>query len=256
MLPTSLSLPEFEPTINRDTEREAWIVLISSTLLLLVFFYWGRAGFYTRSGLIDWVADSVGGPFTEFPGVGGYLWWGLASLVMRVVVPLLIIIFVIKRSPRSYGFRLSGISRHLPIYGAMYLVMLPVLFVVSGFNSFENFYPFYSRAAEGGSAFWLYEAGYALQFVGVEAFFRGFMTFGLLRRFGWLAIPVMTVPYTMIHFTKPMPEATAAIVAGLVLGYLAVRSRSFVPGIFLHVSVAITMDLLVLWRAGALGNIL
>ena len=82
------------------------------------------------------------------------------------------------------------------------------------------------------------------------------MTFGLLRRFGWLSILVMTVPYTMIHFTKPMPEATAAIFAGLILGYLAVRSKSFVPGIFLHAGVALTMDLLVLWRMGALGNLL
>jgi len=256
MLPHSLSLPEFEPTINHDTEREATIVLISSTVLLLVFFYWGRGGFYRNSGLINWVATSIRGPFVEFPDVGAYLWWGLASLTLRVFVPLAIIVFIIKRPPSAYGFRLSGISRHLPIYGGMYLVMLPVLFIVSGFDTFESFYPFYSRAGEGGAAFWLYEVGYALQFVGVEAFFRGFMTFGLLRRFGWLAIPVMTVPYTMIHFTKPMPEATAAIVAGLVLGYLAVRSKSFVPGIFLHVGVAVTMDLLVLWRAGALGNIL
>jgi len=66
---------------------------------------------------------------------------------------------------------------------------------------------------------------------------------------------MMTVPYTMIHFSKPMPEAFAAIVAGLVLGTMAVRSRSFVPGIFLHVAVAITMDLLVLGRLGALGNL-
>ena len=95
-----------------------------------------------------------------------------------------------------------------------------------------------------------------MQFIGVEAFFRGFMTFGLLRRFGWLSILVMTVPYTMIHFTKPMPEATAAIFAGLILGYLAVRSKSFVPGIFLHAGVALTMDLLVLWRMGALGNLI
>ena len=255
MLPDRLSLPEFEPTINKETEREAAIVLISSTILLLLFFYWGRGGFYFDSGLIDWVPNTFGGVFVEHPGVGSYLWWGVSSLVMRVGVPLLIIVWLIKRPPREFGFRLRGIARHLPIYGGLYLVMLPVLFVVSGFESFETFYPFYDRAAEGGAGFWLYELGYLTQFIGVEAFFRGFMTFGLLRRFGWLAIPVMTVPYTMIHFTKPMPEATAAIVAGLVLGYLAVRSKSFVPGIFLHVSVAITMDLLVLWRLGALGNI-
>ncbi len=59
----------------------------------------------------------------------------------------------------------------------------------------------------------------------------------------------------MIHFAKPMPEATAAIVAGLVLGVMALRSKSFVPGVFLHVGVALTMDLLVLARTGGLGNI-
>ena len=101
----------------------------------------------------------------------------------------------------------------------------------------------------------IFEAGYAMQFVGVEAFFRGFMTFGLYRRFGLLSVVIMTIPYTMIHFSKPMPEAFAAIIAGLVLGVMALRSKSFVPGIVLHVAVAITMDLLVLWRVGALANI-
>lgn len=141
------------------------------------------------------------------------------------------------------------------MYVVMYLVMLPVLVWASSFSSFRSFYPFYERAGEGGTAFWLYEAGYLTQFIGLEAFFRGFLTFGLLRRFGMLSIVVMTVPYTMIHFGKPMPEATAAIFAGLILGYMAVRSRSFVPGIFLHAGVAITMDLLVLWRNDMIGNI-
>ncbi len=134
--------------------------------------------------------------------------------------------------------------------------MLPILIWVSSFQTFLDYYPFYDRAGEGGLAFWVYELGYALQFVGVEAFFRGFMVFGLAPRFGLLAIPVMTVPYTMIHFAKPMPEATAAIVAGLALGWLALRSKSFVPGVFLHIAVALTMDFLVLARTGGLGNIL
>ncbi len=71
-----------------------------------------------------------------------------------------------------------------------------------------------------------------------------------------LSIVIMTVPYTMIHFGKPMPEATAAIAAGLILGYMAIRTRSFVPGALLHMAVALSMDLLVLWRNDALGSIL
>jgi hypothetical protein len=238
-----------------DEDRNALIVLLTSTLLLLGFFYWGRPNFYFTSGLSGYVADLAFGPLERYPGVDAYLWWGFTSMVFRFGIPLLVIVWLLQRSPGDFGFRIRGIARHLPMYGAMYLVMLPVLIWVSSFDSFLSYYPFYSRAVEGGAGFWLYELGYGLQFVGVEAFFRGFMTFGLLPRFGALSIVIMTVPYTMIHFAKPMPEATAAIVAGLVLGTMAVRSRSFVPGIFLHVAVAITMDLLVLTRLGFIRNI-
>ena len=240
---------------GEESNREAAIVLIAATVLLLVFSYWGRPGFYTRSGLLSWASDAVGGPLSRYPGVGAYLWWGATSVALRVLAPLAIIVFVLRRRPGEFGFRVRGSCVHARPYLLLYLAMVPLLVWVSGFESFGDFYPFYDRAGESATAYWLYTGGYALQFVGVEAFFRGFMTFGLARRFGLLAVPIMTIPYTMIHFSKPMPEATAAIAAGLILGYMALRSKSFVPGIFLHVAVAITMDLLVLGRAGLLGNL-
>jgi membrane protease YdiL (CAAX protease family) len=240
---------------DEKADRDAFVVLMAGTLLLFVFHYWGRPQFYVSSGLIDWVAERLGGTLQSHPGVGAYLYWGGTSLVIRTLAPVAVIVWIIRESPRDYGYRIRGISKHFPVYIAMYLVMLPVLIWASSLESFLSYYPFYDRAAEGGAAFWLYELGYGLQFVGIEAFFRGFLTFGLAKRFGLLGIAIMTVPYVMIHFGKPAPEAFAAIIAGLALGYLALRSKSFVPGIFLHVGVAITMDLLVLWRLGALGNV-
>jgi hypothetical protein len=251
-----LSPPEIEIRQDEKADRDAFVVIMSATVLLYVFHYWGRPDFYVRSGLIEWVASNFGGTLEEHPGVGAYLYWGASSVLVRTLVPAAIIVWVIRDSPRKWGYRIRGTLQHFPVYGLMYLVMLPILIWISSFDSFLTYYPFYDRAAEGGSAFWLYEFGYAFQFVGIEAFLRGFLTFGLARRFGLLGIPIMTVPYVMIHFGKPAPEAFAAIIAGLALGYLALRSRSFVPGIFLHVGVAITMDMLVLWRLGALGNVL
>jgi hypothetical protein len=69
---------------------------------------------------------------------------------------------------------------------------------------------------------------------------------------GSLSIPVMVVPYTMIHFHKPFPECLGAIVAGLVLGALALRFRTFWGGALLHILVAVSMDLLAVHRAGLL----
>ena len=246
---------DLEIRTDAEGDRTAFIVLVAGTMLLYVFHYWGRPAFYVSSGLVDWFAANVGGVLGDHPGVGAYLYWGLTSVLVRTVVPVGVIVWLVGDSPRDWGFRIRGTLKHFPAYGLMYVVMFPVLFWVSSFDSFQNYYPFYERAGEGGTAFWLYELGYGFQFVGIEAFFRGFLTFGLARRFGLLGIAMMTVPYTMIHFGKPAPEAFAAIIAGLALGYLALRSKSFVPGIFLHVGVALTMDALVLWRAGLLGNI-
>ena len=246
---------DLETSDDAHADRTAFVVIIAGTLLLYVFRYWGRPDFFVRSGMIDWVSGQVGGTLGSHPGVGAYLYWGTSSLVLRTLVPAGIIVWLIRESPRDWGYRFRGTLRHYPVYALMYLVMLPILLWVSSFDSFESYYPFYDRATEGGMAFWLYEMGYAFQFVGIEAFFRGFLTFGLARRFGLLGIAIMTIPYTMIHFGKPAPEAFAAIIAGLALGYLALKAKSFVPGIFLHVGVALTMDLLVLWRSGALGNV-
>jgi len=252
LLSDLLRSPELEVRHDGRADSDAAVVLLAATVLLTVFHYWGRPDFYVRSGLIDWAASNLGGPLGEFPGVGAYLWWGATSLALRLLAPLGIVVWVLRSRPADFGFRVRGTAAHLAPYVLMYLVMLPILVWVSTFRSFSTYYPFYARAAEGGVAFWLFEIGYAFQFVGLEAFFRGFLTFGLARRFGLLAIPMMTVPYTMIHFGKPAPEAFAAMIAGLALGYLALRSKSFVPGIFLHVAVAITMDVLVLSRAGSL----
>ena len=89
-----------------------------------------------------------------------------------------------------------------------------------------------------------------MQFAALEFFFRGFLVHGLVPRFGYLAVVVMVVPYNMLHFGKPMPEALAAIVGGLVLGTLALRTRSIWWGAALHIAVAATMDVLALGHIG------
>jgi membrane protease YdiL (CAAX protease family) len=47
----------------------------------------------------------------------------------------------------------------------------------------------------------------------------------------------------MIHFPKLWPEAGGAILFGLFLGILALRSSSIWGGFFVHAGVAVGMDL-------------
>ena len=43
------------------------------------------------------------------------------------------------------------------------------------------------------------------------------------------------------------------IIAGIVLGFMSLKTRSIWLGAALHIAVAVTMDLLALWRLGHFG---
>jgi membrane protease YdiL (CAAX protease family) len=64
----------------------------------------------------------------------------------------------------------------------------------------------------------------------------------------------MCVPYLMIHFPKPWPEAAGAILFGLFLGILALRSRTIWGGVAVHMTVAASMDFAALLQGGNLPS--
>lgn len=182
------------------------------------------------------------------------IWWALVSSFNYLIVPLVLIRLVFREPIRDYGFRLQGIFNGWLLYATMLVVMVPLVAWFSGTSAFLTKYPFYTP--ESGESlwpnFWIWESCYLLQFVALEFFFRGFMTLGLRERFGYYSVFVMMVPYCMIHFQKPLPETFGAIIAGVVLGTLSMKSRSIWLGVLIHYSVAITMDLFALWRKGLL----
>ena len=53
----------------------------------------------------------------------------------------------------------------------------------------------------------------------------------------------------MIHFSKPWLEASGAILFGLFLGVLAMRSRSIWGGVIVHIAVAASMDVVALLQS-------
>jgi membrane protease YdiL (CAAX protease family) len=231
-------------------------IFVSSTVLLTVFYYYGKANFYRQQLWDSWDSTFVS-ILGDQSGMAAYAYWGGTSLVIRVVVPALIIALVLRESPRDYGYRVRGQWRHSGPYIAAYFFMLPFLYWASAQQSFQARYPFYSPAGDGGATFWLYELFYGLQFVGVEAFFRGFMLFGLFKKFGYNALLIVAIPYVMIHFNKPVTETLGALVAGIFLGYLALKSKSFFNGILLHFGIAVTMDIFAIaQKAGGLRETL
>ncbi|HEX5137212.1 MAG TPA: CPBP family intramembrane glutamic endopeptidase [Planctomycetota bacterium] len=175
--------------------------------------------------------------------------WSIATIVLEMLVPLLLIKLVHRRRILDHGWRLEGFFRHIWVYLGLYLLMVPVVYWASLRQDFMIRYPFVPEARKDFAVFLKWEAFYLAQFFALESFFRGYLLFTLERSFGWNACFIMAVPYCAIHWHKAPLECFAAIFAGVFLGGMALRFRSWYGGAVLHSLVAVTMDGLAFARA-------
>lgn len=170
-----------------------------------------------------------------------YLYWGAWRVLGYLLLPALSLKLMGLRL-RDFGLQLGGLRRYLSFYLLAYLVVLALVVAVSFSPEFTEYYPFYVFAGRSWADFAAWELIYAAQFFSLEFFFRGYWLHACERKMGSAAIFAMLVPYCMIHFGKPWIEALGAIIAGLVLGTLALRTRSIWSGFLIHVAVALSMD--------------
>jgi membrane protease YdiL (CAAX protease family) len=154
---------------------------------------------------------------------------------------------LLRRRPSEAGVALGRTGTWLPDIALAYVLMLPLLYVASRQPAFRQVYPYFAFERDGVG--WLL-TGLGLRFFGMltwEFIFRGYLLFGIERRAGpGVALAATTIPFVILHFGKPMPELLGSIVAGLALGLIALRARSFLPCALLHFAVAATLDVLAL----------
>lgn len=178
------------------------------------------------------------------------IWWVFVSVFFYFAIPAVWVRFVQKRKLSEIGLSLSIEQGFLKLLTLCIAIMLPLVYAMSLTPSFASKYPFlriYNGDPYISSTLLIWELVYFLQFFGLEFFFRGFLVHSLKPTLGIYSILVMTVPYTMIHFQKPMPETFAAIFAGIFLGWISYKNGTIWLGLVLHCAVALSMDVLALW---------
>jgi membrane protease YdiL (CAAX protease family) len=176
--------------------------------------------------------------------------WLLASAAWLGPLPFILVLTVLRGRPTDFGWGLGRWRMWGPVWAILTGFMLAVIFLASRWTDFSRYYPMYkatypdySPSADGWGFFLQYELAYGLYFLAWEFFFRSFMLFGLERCWGGpSAILIQMVPFTLMHIGKPTPEFFSALVAGLALGWLAWRGRSFWPCFLLHWTCAGAMD--------------
>jgi len=245
---------------SRRVDWKVIAVLVTAAVVLTLQSYCGDSPTHVAR-VLRWIGlAGLGDRLEEFAGpqsprVNDLIYWALFSFATYFFIPCLVIVCLFRERIRDYGLKPKGALADWWIYVVFFGVMVGPLFIVSMNEHFLLTYPFY-KVGPGEPLwpdFWRWELSYGLQFIGLEFFFRGFMVHGTKHRFGFYAIFVMMVPYCMIHFRKPMPETFGAIVAGMVLGFMSLKTRSIWMGAAIHMSVALSMDFLSMWRKGLFG---
>lgn len=252
---------ERERLSGRDARATQILILCAIVLTLLYFFGSPRDGQAAFGAALS--KSACLSRYKEFISQS---YWCLLRTLMMTVVPLCHLRWLGER-PSEFGLGLgttAPTADKLPVsadappritlrtYLLILLLIFPVLLLASFTPTFGRTYPLYRQAGRSLFELLLWEIEYASLFFSIEFFFRGYLLFGLRRAFGSQAIFIAMVPYCMWHFTKPWTEALGSIVAGIILGTLALASRSIWGGVLVHVAVAWTMDFLVLLQKHAL----
>ena len=171
-----------------------------------------------------------------------HLWAHSCAVVLLMIIPLLICWVGEGWSPRDLGFRIKGAGPELAVVVGLWVLMIPVVYVVHTGDAFQRVYPRLAAADTSMELYFLFEGFYLVKWIAWEFFFRGFMLFGFQKDFMQRSVLISTIPFALMHYGKPELEMASAVIAGLVLCFIALRSKSIWPGVLLHWLVASTMD--------------
>jgi membrane protease YdiL (CAAX protease family) len=223
---------------SREGQRSAPAVLLFGALLIAILALY----LYPMGSLRGrWIEPRVVMPTDHYDEP-----FLVFNALVLLWAPLLFIFWGLREEPGEYGFRRGEWELVWRWVLGAYVAMLVVVLIAARTAPFQQAYPLRELVRAEPRYLLYYELTYGFYFFCWEWFFRGFLLFGLASRWGRWAIVMQAIPFGLLHWGKPTAEIAGSFLAGLFLGELALRARSFLPGFALHWAVATTLDLMVL----------
>jgi len=197
------------------------------------------------------VAASVWKCFA-FPVEPDNFWYGatplFAALVLFGLIPMGIVKWGFRERLTDYGLKFGIAHRTIRAF----LLAAPVIVgiaIFTGYNpAFFDVYPLNEtirpqHAKIDIHTFAIHAMCYLGYYLGWEFLFRGFLQHGLSERCGIpIAILIQTMASVMLHYGHPSVEVFGAIIAGLVWGFFAYRTRSILSSFGQHALLGIVLD--------------
>jgi membrane protease YdiL (CAAX protease family) len=217
----------------RGPQRKPTLILVSSTVLMLVWRYYCSTEFL--AGRFEGV--------TSDPRVAGAIGSFLSCFVLLGLVPALAVKLVFRERLHDYGVGLG-----IPVHAWWTFAILAPVFLLAAYLAADDRqiltkFPVNPQAGASTGMFALHALTYFLFYVGWEFHFRGFLLFGLRSSLGDAnAVLIQTMASALLHIGSPASETFGAILAGLLWGALALRTRSLLSGLGQHYLLGIALD--------------
>lgn len=160
------------------------------------------------------------------------------ELVYWTVIPLAAGFLFFRDKPWDYGIRI-GRWKLAAILTAITLAIFSL--IVYAASKRPDFYSYYHMSNVNWPK-WIIT--WTLYMFAWEFIFRGYMFFGLEKSIGTSAIFVQAIPFVLLHLGTVSWEALATIPEGFALGYIAYKTRSFLPCFIIHIGIHILMAVL------------
>lgn len=223
--------------IIHDLDAKVIIIFLSVAVLQTLSFYFTSRRFF-RENLFE--------SFQNYsdPYLLEYLYWFIGDFFTFFILSLLIIRFGLKEKLSDFGFKIGDYKTGLSISLFFIFVMVIIIWFVSATPSFAEKYPHLSSAKTNWNTFLIFESGMLIYMIAWEFIWRGFMLFGLEKKFGYYSVLIQMIPFVILHNGKPFLETIGAIFGGIALGILALRTRSFYYCVLTHIGVMYSIDLI------------
>lgn len=215
-------------------DKQTAAVLVFAALAVILQMNYGDRGFFRRE-VAPLLTDN-------YSGLHGWVWWFGIQGVLGFLLPVALLRFGFKNTWAEMGLG-AGDWKLASKIALLYLPLVALgTWFLSATPEFMNKYPHYTPASRDWGVFFIYESFFLLYWIGWEYLWRGFILFGTARTFGIMAIFVQTVPFAILHYDKPIPEALLSIVGGVALGALVWRTRSFWIAVPIHAAQMMILD--------------
>ena len=168
----------------------------------------------------------------------------LFTTISLLLIPIVINQTRWKKPLKYFGTQFGEKKLGLIIVLA-FLVFTPLFYFSSNNQQLINTYPMSKDVLGSWWTFVLYELAYVLlYYVPYEFFFRGVLQLGLSngRWKKWQSIAYVTALTTFLHLTKPWTEIVAALVAGILFGIIAEKTKSWYYVFMIHILTGVLTD--------------